>query len=176
MYQRQSSATLGGNPTATGGAGNYSYIWVNLNGGANPSAIANPTVSPLSTTLYQVWGTDANGCAGSDQVMVNVTTARLNSSDDLEISMYPNPTSALINVVVRSNVTLSGVEGSQLRTDLPATIQVFDVVGKLVYRWKGESEGTFIHPIDLSGNAEGQYLVKISVDGKAESRVISLVK
>ena len=98
---------------------------------------------------------------------VNVAPARLNGSDDVEITMYPNPTSAVLNVTVGSY---------ELPTTAPVLIEVFDVVGKLVYRWEGESAGAFVHLIDLGGNAQGQYLVKISVDGKVESSVISLVK
>ena len=101
---------------------------------------------------------------------VNVAPARLNGSDDVEITMYPNPTSAILNVTVRSYPAI-------LRdTTTSAVIEVLDVVGKLVYRWEGESAGAFVHLIDLGGNAEGQYLVKISVGDEVVTKVISLVK
>lgn len=54
------SATL----TATGG---NQYLWTP--GGETTAAIA---VAPISTTTYDVTGTDANGCTGSDQVTVTV--------------------------------------------------------------------------------------------------------
>jgi len=49
--------------TATGGV---TYNWTGL--GANPVQ----TVTPATTTTYTVNGTDANGCLGSDQVVVTV--------------------------------------------------------------------------------------------------------
>jgi gliding motility-associated-like protein len=50
--------------TATGGV---TYTWDNGLG-----AGASHTVSPATTTTYTVNGTDANGCTGTDQVIVNV--------------------------------------------------------------------------------------------------------
>jgi gliding motility-associated-like protein len=50
--------------TATGGV---TYMWDNSLG-----AGASHSVSPATTTTYTVNGTDANGCLGSDQVMVTV--------------------------------------------------------------------------------------------------------
>jgi gliding motility-associated-like protein len=60
------STTLGGAPTATGGAGGYTYSW---SGGA--SAVANPTVSPTATTTYTVTVT-SSGCTVSSSVVVTV--------------------------------------------------------------------------------------------------------
>ena len=95
--------------------------------------------------------------------------------DEMQIQLFPNPTNGIVNVVVsRPDVTPTGVGGAAYPAR--ATIEVFDLVGRPVYRWEGDVQGTFIHPIDLSGNAEGQYLVKTSMNGKVESRVISLVK
>lgn len=56
-----SSATV----VASGGA---TYTW-NAGLGAGQSH----TVSPTTTTTYTVTGTDANGCVGTDQVVVNVS-------------------------------------------------------------------------------------------------------
>jgi gliding motility-associated-like protein len=60
------STSLGGVPTATGGAGGYTYAW---SGGA--SAVANPTVSPTTTTTYTVTVT-SSGCTVSSSVIVTV--------------------------------------------------------------------------------------------------------
>ena len=58
------------NPNSTlTGSGASSYIW-------NPGSIpGNPiTVSPTSTAIYTVTGTDANGCSNTGTVMVTYTT------------------------------------------------------------------------------------------------------
>lgn len=49
--------------TATGGT---SYVWNTLGSGANQ------TVSPTTTTTYEVTGTDGNGCENTDQVEITV--------------------------------------------------------------------------------------------------------
>lgn len=51
---------------AAGGDGNYTYNW------DIPATGANQTVSPISTTTYNVTVSDGNGCQGSDAVTVNV--------------------------------------------------------------------------------------------------------
>ena len=54
------------NAVATGGDGNYSYLW------DIPATGASQTVSPTSTTTYNVTVTDGNGCVDSDAITVNV--------------------------------------------------------------------------------------------------------
>lgn len=69
---RGGSAVLGSSPTATGGTAPYSYAWTPSTGLS--SAIApNPTANPLTTTVYDVTVTDANGCTSTDAVTVNVS-------------------------------------------------------------------------------------------------------
>ena len=61
------SVTLGGSPTAVNGAGGVTYNW---NNGA--AAVANPVVTPSSTTIYTV-NLSNGGCGGeSDQITVTV--------------------------------------------------------------------------------------------------------
>lgn len=65
------SVSLGGNPTATGGTGPYTYVWQPI-AGLNNLASPNPTASPIATTTYTLTITDANGCTSSGQVIVTV--------------------------------------------------------------------------------------------------------
>lgn len=59
----------GGSSTLTaGGALNYTWQPVNLNG-------YSITVSPLANTIYTVTGSNAAGCSGSQTVQVNVSSA-----------------------------------------------------------------------------------------------------
>lgn len=56
--------------TATGGT---SYVWSPTTNINNP-LVANPFVSPDTTTTYIVVGTDANSCVNTDSVIVSVFT------------------------------------------------------------------------------------------------------
>lgn len=76
-----SSTTLGGTPTATGGAGGYTYAWSNSAG-----TTANPTVSPTATTTYTVTVT-SSGCTATSSVVVTVNPRP---------SVAPNATPAAI--------------------------------------------------------------------------------
>jgi hypothetical protein len=66
--------TIGGAPTATGGAGGtFTYRWSPSNG-LTDSTAANPNVHGiLTTTTYTVVVTDSNGCTASSQVVVSVS-------------------------------------------------------------------------------------------------------
>ncbi|MBI4648038.1 MAG: hypothetical protein HY738_16005, partial [Bacteroidia bacterium] len=67
------TVTIGGSPTASGGTTPYTYSW---NNGASLSStsVANPVSSATSTTTYTVTVTDANGCSGTDNIIVTVNT------------------------------------------------------------------------------------------------------
>ncbi|MGP8201349.1 MAG: YDG domain-containing protein [Limisphaerales bacterium] len=66
------SATIGGNPTASGGAGGYTYSWSPTNGLSN-STVANPIASPASTTTYTVTVTDSSENTAHASVTVTVS-------------------------------------------------------------------------------------------------------
>ncbi|MBX2903476.1 MAG: tandem-95 repeat protein [Chitinophagales bacterium] len=67
-----SPVTLGGVPTASGGAPVYTYTWLPTTGIVGSSTIANPLALPDSTTTYYVTVTDAKGCSSVDSVVVTV--------------------------------------------------------------------------------------------------------
>lgn len=66
-----SSVTIGGNPTASGTVGPYTYSWAPA---ATLSAtnIANPDANPLVNTTYTVTVTDGNGCVNYATAVVTV--------------------------------------------------------------------------------------------------------
>jgi gliding motility-associated-like protein len=81
------SVQIGGSPTATGGTGQYSYVW-NPSTGLNSTGLSNPTVSGISvTTNYTVTVFDDNGCTASDDVLVTViqSTLRADAGPDKSI-------------------------------------------------------------------------------------------
>jgi hypothetical protein len=72
-----STVNLGGSPSATGGAGGYSYVWspsIGIQSGLNT---ATPLVSPPSTNTYTLLVTDALGCQSTDEVEVLVQPSTL---------------------------------------------------------------------------------------------------
>ncbi len=71
--------------TANGAA---TYLWTPSTS-LNNSSISNPVASPEATTLYTVTGTDANGCANTDTVTVNVDFSK-NALYLLPNSFTPN--------------------------------------------------------------------------------------
>lgn len=80
---------IGGSPSATGGTSPYSYAW---NNGA--SAIANPSVNPISNTTYTLTVTDNNGCT---------------STSNTTVIVRPNPTASAGSNVTLSSCSPSGV-------------------------------------------------------------------
>ncbi len=60
---------LGGNPSAQGGVGAYSYLWM-PNQNITDHMVANPVVSPPADRLYVLKVTDSEGCSDLDSVFV----------------------------------------------------------------------------------------------------------
>ncbi len=67
------SASLGGSPSASGGAAPYTYAWSPATG-LNDASAANPIATPSATTSYILTVTDAKGCVDTDTVFVTVSS------------------------------------------------------------------------------------------------------
>jgi alpha-L-arabinofuranosidase len=65
------STPIGGSPTATGGAGGYTYSWSPATGLSSTTA-ANPMASPANTTIYTVTVTDSSKATAKSSVTVTV--------------------------------------------------------------------------------------------------------
>jgi large repetitive protein len=66
-----------GNCTTLQGSGGVTYSWAPAAAITGPTNIANPQACPNVTTQYTVTVTDANGCIGSDSVIVYVASQPL---------------------------------------------------------------------------------------------------
>jgi hypothetical protein len=87
------SVQLGGNPTASGGYGSYTYNWDN-SAYLNDASLANPTVSGLtSTTTFTLTVTDSAGiCVKQAQVLVDVIIGLSELQNDSKFVRFnPNP-------------------------------------------------------------------------------------
>jgi len=80
------STVLGGNPTASGGSGNYQYVW-HPGKSLNDSTISKPTATPSVTTTYTVFVNDLSfpGRTNKDTVTVYVYPYYINAGRDTTI-------------------------------------------------------------------------------------------
>lgn len=85
------SVTIGGNPSASQGYGEYIYLWSPAEGLDDPTQ-ANPSASPGATTTYLLTITDAQNCTSADEVTISVDASGVEDlASVLEIRCYPNP-------------------------------------------------------------------------------------
>ncbi len=107
-----------GTPVTFMGSGGVTYSWTPATG-LNSAAIMNPTATPAYTTPYTLTVTDANGCTGTDNILVNVnplppanagpdapicvgTPTNLNATGGVSYSWFP--ASGLSNTAIANPV------------------------------------------------------------------------
>ncbi|TAF76819.1 MAG: T9SS C-terminal target domain-containing protein [Bacteroidetes bacterium] len=122
--------------TASGGTGSLSYA---INNGSAQTA---NLFSNLTTGLYAVRVTDANGCVSTTQQNLSLPNAINDSNADYdEIEIYPNPSHGEFNIKAPHN----------------STIQLFNTLGILV------KEIYLTHEISkVSLSQKGVFIVKIT--------------
>jgi hypothetical protein len=133
--------------TLDAGAGFSSYLW--SDGSTGQTLVAD------ETGTYSVTVTDANGCTGSDEVMVNIEPNAVN--DQLlagRLLLSPNPTSGLINLAF-----LDFELGDY-------TLTVYNLAGSVIrienMRIQAASHAA---QLDLGALAKGTYLIRIAAEG-----------
>jgi len=138
--------------TSLTASGATSYTW-NL---STPSASnAGVSVAPLSTTVYSVGGTDANGCVNSQTatVIVNACAGLAEELVQPLLQVYPNPSQGFVHAVLR--------EASQ--------IQVFDALGREIIKGNFAAGDQLLN---LTEQPAGQYLIKIQSGTQSETKRI----
>ncbi len=106
---------IGGTPAATGGTSPYTYSW-NPSLYLDDSTLANPTSTPLITTVYNLTVTDSLGCTATDTMTVYVNSPPFANNDTLTINedsitvILPlaNDSDADNNINVGSLIILNG--------------------------------------------------------------------
>ncbi len=88
------------------------------------------------------------GISGVDQNTSNAIDLSEMGMDQLEISLYPNPTTGILNLEINS-------DGSDTR------LEIYDATGKLMLKQTQIEEQT---RIDLSGFANGIYWLRVNTD------------
>ena len=138
--------------------GASSYSWT-----GSTSTASVITVSPATTTLYLVIGTDAQGCSSSQTVVVQVkpcTGIDEFSNTFNEAQVFPNPTSGSFEV------RLNAVSDKTI-------IEIYDALGRLVLTEKIKTQTTHLN---LSEYGNGLYYVKIKNSGDEKTQVIKVIK
>ena len=142
-----------GSSILTASSSAASYSWSN---GSTTSSIA---VTPTLTTTYSVTVTNA-GCSSAATVTVNVTDCTgLQEQFAGAINIYPNPTNGVVNVAINSQFVGT------------ASIEVYDVIGKLLIQENLVSEVTTVNTSKLK---QGIYMFKVVNDNQTikVSRII----
>jgi PKD repeat protein len=142
---------------ANASTGATTYAWDF--GDGSTSTDENPTHIYSNTwydTCYTVTLTVTGDC-GTDTYMDTVCVGEVLSVEDGvrnedQISMYPNPTEGIVNVVVATS-------GKEL------SIEVVDIQGRQIFaRDYGQASSLVKNELDLSGVAKGVYMVKVTLD------------
>jgi len=95
--------------------------------------------------------TDTNGCQDTLTVFVNSTIGVI-ELPSIDFNLYPNPNNGSFTV--------------ELSQKSDGTLEIFDVIGKLIYQESFNGTNTLI--IDLGTVHSGSYMVRI-VDGEYSS-------
>lgn len=127
-----------------------SYLWT-------PGGYTTPTIEVDSTgvgageIVYSVVVTNSNDCDGTDEISIvfDPCTSVGEISDELRLSVYPNPASTLLNI------NLSGISQS-------VEYRLLNYQGSEVYRKEiGELNGYSTQQLDISGYASGIYYLRL---------------
>lgn len=134
------------------GSGFASYLWSTT----DTTQLLNVTF----TDTYFVTVSDANGCANSDTIFVDVITS-INDLTTAVLKLYPNPATTYLNIE-----QVNGTEST--------LVELHGADGRLVLTEK-LSSGVDKKTLDVSALAKGIYTVKIANDksGKTYRVVIN---
>ena len=134
----------------TGGTGNVEYIWLSADGSeANPES--------LEEGNYIVFATDENGCEDSTSVTVLWNT--IYEEYTSEFSIFPNPSSGLIQIKTDHDLEINSIE-------------IFDGIGRKVFTHTATNPQA-IYEFNLRDLELGYYsIVMNSNKGKAVKKLL----
>lgn len=142
----------GVNLTITGGTGPYTYLWSN---GATSQNLNN-----VSTGVYSVIVTDANGCTSSGVFFVsNISGVASQPVDASVINLYPNPAREVFTLDA-GGMTIEKVE-------------VINMLGEVVYAAETNTAKVEITTNDFSN---GLYFVRMYINGERVTKRVEIAK
>ena len=127
--------------TLDAGAGFVSYLW--------STNETTQTISVDTTGDFSVTVTDANCCTNSDTIHVDCFVSVDEIATAGGVSVYPNPTSGMINVEFTQPVQ-------------SATIRWMDLQGQIIREEK--VQGIMQKQYDLSTQTKGVYMLQVITD------------
>jgi hypothetical protein len=159
MVMTSTSNTLlcSGQTATLSAMGTTSYTW------STTETTTDIAVTPTSTAVYTVTGTDVNGCVNTTTVQQDVSLCTdiqsSVSNQQSSISVYPNPTGGIVNV------ELEILNGNNV------SIQVSNMLGEILIN---ESVNTQHSTFNIQHFTTGVYFVKVIENNKQQ--VIKLIK
>lgn len=155
LTSTSTDATNGNNGTATtnvtGGVGPFSYTW-----NTTPMQIT-ATATDLAPGTYIVTVSGTNGCSAKDTVQVYDENGPVQSIDEFTkagMSLYPNPTSSVLNV------NLNNIEANEL--------SVFNLLGQKILVQKLNTN-TDIVSLNVENLQSGIYILQFNSSAKVYS-------
>ena len=133
-----------------------SWSWTFANGTPESSTEQNPVVTFAEEGEYLI-SLVAENQYGRDSVARTINVVGINdyNVDDM-VSIYPNPTSSILNIEAENLVSIT----------------IFDMSGKIVYF---ADENCSTASIDLSGFARSEYMIKVETkEGTSVKRIIKM--
>jgi hypothetical protein len=144
--------------TPSGGTSPFTYAW--SAGGSTTNTNTN-----LTSGVYTATVTDKNGCATIVSDTVKLITGIIETKGDIRsINIYPNPSSAIFNVVL------------ELSHVLPVQMEVYSITGQAVMVSPTENTLNNTYQIDMSGQAEGVYFIKVTAGDNTTVQKITVVR
>jgi hypothetical protein len=158
------STIIGGSPTATGGTGSLTYMWLPSEY-LNDETLGNPTAQPPGNLTFNVTVTDERGCTATDEILVSVVGGTFTGeAEDLAIlRIYPNPTSGIFTISIEK------AKSTEIQ------ISLVNISGQVVYQdiIKNKDAGVTTD-VDISGLSKGSYFLRINGDFESIYRQIIL--
>lgn len=127
--------------SVSGGTAPYTYVWT-------PSSATTPTLNNTAVGCYTVLITDSNGCQKAASTCVGFVTGLSSATiGDRVISVYPNPSKAIFNLGVTSQLEELHVE-------------IYNTIGQVIIQedYKNVSHVS----VDMTHVSRGVYYLKAS--------------
>jgi hypothetical protein len=140
--------------TISGGESPYQYKWTDNNGDQIDETSIHP---PVGSSKYYLTITDANGCSSIEKRLI---IFRSNGKEGFEevvpglsgigfMFTYPNPVTNNVNIFADFN------------TEMPATLKIFNLMGKEVFFMSIDNTKIFENQINVSTLTAGAYTLVI---------------
>jgi hypothetical protein len=146
---------------ASGGTAPYTYMW-DVNAGSQTTSTATGLAQGAT---YCVTATDANGCVDTACVAVPVIVGLYNFPILEELSIYPNPATEILNIVMEGQNSLENIN-----------VELTDLSGKTIRNLQLNNIGSGAHELNVSNLAAGTYFLVIRNEEHRLVRKIDVIR